>query len=373
MVFSLGDMPLPNLLLDYPGEPYSKYPLDLFVCSDCTLAQLGATVPPEKMFTDYTFLTSCSAPFVKHAEDLVARMVARGAEFLNKNSLVVEIGSNDGYLLQHYKNRGIPVLGIDPAGPPAMNAQILHGITTLQMYFTNELAEKIVAGRGQVEVIHANNVLAHVPDVNDFVKGIKTLLKPEGVAIVEIPNAEYLTFDQIYHEHVFYFTPLSLTRLFERHGLWVTSFEWIETHGGSIRAFVSHAGHLAAEAVPSSLFDWNVFALRADLVRNRLREMLTLLRPYRIAGFGASAKATILLNYIGEAAENIEYIVDETPLKQRKFIPGPGITVMSLESMKDWPPDYLMIFCWNYAEQVMARFPEFKGRFIVPLPSPVIL
>jgi SAM-dependent methyltransferase len=228
MVFSLGDMPLPNLLLDYPGEPYSKYPLDLFVCSDCTLAQLGATVPPEKMFTDYTFLTSCSAPFVKHAEDLVARMVARGAEFLNKNSLVVEIGSNDGYLLQHYKNRGIPVLGIDPAGPPAMNAQILHGITTLQMYFTNELAEKIVAGRGQVEVIHANNVLAHVPDVNDFVKGIKTLLKPEGVAIVEIPNAEYLTFDQIYHEHVFYFTPLSLTRLFERHGLWVTSFEGLD-------------------------------------------------------------------------------------------------------------------------------------------------
>lgn len=364
-VFSLGEVPLANHLLSSPDEPYEKFPLDLWVCEYCTLAQLGELVPPEKMFSDYLYLTSYSPEMVKQAEEIALRMIRRG---LSREPLVIEIGSNDGYLLQHYLRRGIPVLGIDPSYQASMNAQVLHKIPTITKYFTEELAETIVAGAGQADAVHANNVLAHVPDPNGFLRGVKKLLKPDGVAVIEVGYAGFLTVDQIYHEHVCYFSERALMNLAERNGLCVNYLEHIPVHGGSLRAFMGHRGSWQAT---NADVNWSNFAFRAQKAKDALNEMLGGFDEQNVVGFGAAAKTTVLCNYLGETG--IAYVVDDNPLKQGKWIPGTCIPVNAPEFMEESKPDYLLIFTWNYAKQVMERFPRFKGKFILPMPTPVVL
>ncbi len=363
-VFSLGMMPLANHLLSRPDEPFERFPLDLFVCDNCTLAQLGETVPADKMFRDYNYLTSYSPELVKQAEQLVSRIYEE-----RKPKFVVEAGSNDGYLLKHYVKHGVKVLGVDPS-VDAVAAATLHDVSTMFDYFSEKVAKRIVRMRGFADVFHANNVLAHVPDPNDFVRGIKTLLKPDGVAIIEVQYAKTLSLDQIYHEHVFYFSFAPLAVLFNRNGLGIHDAEIIRTHGGSIRLFVKHG---PVTGISGDCIDWHAWALRQEDVRDKLYNILDGLEDWYIAGFGAAAKATMLLNYLGEPSQAIQYVADDSPLKQGKWIPGTKIQVAPPSALKEDKPDYLFLFAWNFCDSIMARFPEFKGRFIIPFPNPRIM
>lgn len=365
LVLSLGDLPLVNQLLDYPTEPFARYPLDLHFCRACSLGQLAEVVAPEKMFEEYTYFTSVNSPMVEQATRLVQQVMGT---LTASPALIVEIGSNDGYLLAGYPH-DIPVLGIDPARGPA-NAAALVGVPTIQAFFTEALAKTLP----KADVIHAHNVLAHVPDLNDFVRGIAAMLKPSGVVIIEVPGfcslLERCEFDTIYQEHVYYFTFQSLKRLFGQYGLQVSRVESIKSHGGSMRLWLSRSVYTqrvrADRLDPTTLAE---FASRAHSTAVQLNATLRLLRAEgkRVWGFGAAAKATVMLNYAGIDSSLIEKIADDTPAKQSKFIPGTGIQIASSSEWLAAQPDYTCIFAWNYADTICNRYASvYSGRFFTP-------
>lgn len=389
---SLGDMPLSDGLLTREDlareEP--RHPLDVAFCPDCTLAQILETVPPEQLFgADYPYFSSFTDALLRHSQ---ANVTARIAERrLDGRSLVVELASNDGYLLQYYRAQGIPVLGIDPAPGPVAAARA-RGIETLQAFFGRDLAAKLAAQGRLADVIHANNVLAHVADTNGFVAGIGTLLKEDGVAVIEVPYVKELIdrgeFDTIYHEHLCYFSVTALTRLFGRHGLSLNRVEPLAIHGGSLRLFVgrreradaSVADHLQAErrAGVDRLEYYAGFSERVGRLRSDLSALLGKLKREgaRIAGYGAAAKGTILLNFAGIGREVLEFVADRNVHKQGRYIPGVRLPIVPPERILEDRPDYLLILPWNFKEEIMEQQAEFArggGRFIVPVPAPAIV
>ena len=368
-IFSLGEMPLANSLLASPDESYPTFPLNLVKCESCTLVQLEETVPPEQLFVDYNYLTSCSPPMVEHAKRLVEEVISR--KTLTEDSYIVEVGSNDGYLLQHYKSTGARVLGIDPSEKAAEIAT-QKGVWTLKGFFNHYMAQGL---NQKADIIHANNVLAHVPDLNDFVAGLAHLLKDDGTLIVEVPYLcsliDKTAFDTIYHEHVYYFSLTALSRLFRRHNLIISDAQEISTHGGSLRLWVTKSG------VPSQnvllLYNqeyysvsgqasgyYRDFSLRVEKCKFDTRKLL---HGKQAVGFGAAAKATIFLNACGLTSSDLAYVVDDTPTKQGKYIPGTGIPIVSSAEWLERQPPFTLILCWNFSHDIAHRYRHsYRGR-----------
>src|SRR6266403_631054 len=338
LVLSLGNTPLANSLIteEQLNQPESTYPLDLAFCPQCSLVQITETVPPEELFREYLYFSSFSDTMLQHAREIVQRTLK--ARRLGAKSLAVEIASNDGYLLQYYKEAGIPVLGIEPAVNVARVAQEERGVRTLTEFCNAETARQLVEQGEQADVIHANNVLAHVADLNGFVEGLGILLREGGVAIIEVPYVKDLIdrceFDTIYHEHLCYFSLTSLDRLCQRHGLLIQDVEHLQIHGGSLRVFVGKDRNQSA-AVRDLLDEeagWGVsypgfyrgFARRVEELKRSLRTFIFDLKnkQQRLAAYGAAAKGSTLLNYFQIGKEALDFVVDRSTYKQGRYMPG---------------------------------------------------
>ncbi|MGQ0569470.1 MAG: methyltransferase domain-containing protein [Armatimonadota bacterium] len=393
MVFSLGAMPLANALLS-PEElhqPEPRYPLDLVFCGHCTLVQITETVPPEQLFGHYLYFSSYSDTMVQHARDLAARLIE--SRDLNAGSLVVELGSNDGYLLQHFVARAIPVLGIEPARNVARVASE-RGIPTLPRFFGEQLAQDFKTQGRSADVIIANNVLAHVADLNGVVRGVGALLKDHGVAVIEVPYVKDILdryeFDTIYHEHLCYFSLTALQRLFERHAMMLADVERISIHGGSLRLFVAPRGSVgASDAVERLLQEeqaWGVgrlesyadLGVRAGRVRQMLRSLLESLKGegMRLAAYGAAAKGTVLLNYCGIDNGLLDFVVDRSPHKQGRYVPGVRIPIYAPARLLEEMPTYTLLLAWNVADEILEQQAEYRrrgGHFIVPIPHVAVV
>ena len=392
----LGMSPISNAMRhpDQAGEAERFYPLKTFVCGVCKLVQIQDVESREAHFHgDYTYFSSFSASWLAHAEAYVAMMVDRFG--VTPSAQVVEVASNDGYLLQYFRQRGVPVLGVDPAANCAEAAMNERGVPTHVGFFGADLAAQLVAEGKAADVTAANNVLAHVPDINDFVEGFRILLKPQGVATFEFPHLLRLIeanyFDTIYHEHYSYLSLLAVERLFERHGLYVFDIEELTTHGGSLRVFAGHAGAhgppsdrveaFRAKEERAGLDDLAAYADFAEKVRATKRALLKLMIDLKdqgasIVAYGAPAKGNTLLNYCGVRGDFIDYAVDANPHKQGLMLPGTGIPVFAPDQIFRTRPDYVLILPWNLKDEIigqMERIREWGGRFILPLPEPIIL
>ena len=388
-ILSLGRTPLANALVepDALGTPEATYPLDVVFCRTCTLVQLTLSVPPERLFRDYAYFSSFSDALVGHAGRLVARVIAERG--LGAESLVAEVASNDGYLLQHYVTAGVPVLGIEPAENIARVARD-KGIETIAEFFGRDLARTIRASGRTADVIHANNVLAHVPDLTGFVAGFRELLAPAGVVIVEAPYVrdmiDHCEFDTIYHEHLCYFSLTALDRLFRAEGLTIWDVERVPIHGGSLRIFASPTkAELVPRASVAELLEaeraWGVttdatyasFASDVETVRRDLVSLIDRLRAegHRVAAYGAAAKGATLLNYAGIGADRIDFVADRNTYKQGRFMPGARIPIVAPSALVERAPDYTVLLTWNFADEIFAQQAEYRargGKFIVPVP-----
>jgi SAM-dependent methyltransferase len=392
-VLSLGEQPLANALLEEAqlGGVEQRYPLELAFCAGCALAQITVSIPPEELFTDYPYFSSYADAVTSSAEMLAHRVM--DLRRLGGDSLVMEVASNDGYLLKHYVKAGIPVLGIDPARNVVADAEAA-GVPTLTAFFGHDVAEQLRREGRRADVLHANNVLAHVPDVNGVISGISRVLADDGVAIVETPYVRDLVnkleFDTIYHEHLFYYSLTSFRSVLNRHGLEVVDVERIPIHGGSLRVYAALSGTAAiAPAVEQLLAEesglgmseinyFQGFAARVKELCAKLVEMLDALVAdgARVAAYGAAAKGTVLLNAAGVDACSIEFVADRNPHKQGHYMPGVHVPIVAPEAITDRMPDYLLVLAWNFAEEVMAQQSEYAargGRFIFPVPEPTIV
>lgn len=384
-VLDLGSTPLANALLkaDQLQDVEQVYPLKLVRCSSCSLLQITENVPAEQLFAHYFYLSSFSDAFLAHCQELADRMVTERA--LNASSLVIDIASNDGYLLQFYQNKQIPVLGIEPAQNVAKIAEE-KGIPTKNVFFTNEEAIKI--GK-KADVVHAHNVMPHVADQRDFAAGIATLLKPTGIAVIEfaygIDTIDHTEFDQIYHEHMCYFSLTAFQRLCAQFGLAVHRVEHIAMHGGSLRVFLVHSGSGFSDDTVVAMLEqeqrWGVdtsapyqaFAERTHELKQNLMTLLKELKGQgkRIAVYGASAKGATLMNYFGIDTSLVEYIVDRSTVKQGFYAPGTHLQIEPVEKLLTDKPDYVLLLTWNFAEEVLSQQKEYRdggGKFIVPIP-----
>lgn len=386
-ILNLGTTPLANALLTEAQLRNSEpcFPLELRFCARCSLVQITEKVPPEQLFSDYAYFSSFSDTIVAEAKKLAARLV--GERALGTDSLVIEVASNDGYLLQHYRDAGVPVLGIEPAGNIAKVAND-RGIRTRCEFFGRTLADRLAAEGLRADVLHANNVLAHVPDLNGFVSGIARVLKPGGVAVIEAPYLrdliEKCEFDTIYHEHLCYFSVSALEPLFRRHGLGLANVERIAVHGGSLRMFASPgaetglaARKLMEEECSAGMLEhayYAGFAARVDRLRGELRALLARLKGQgkRVAAYGASAKGSTLLNYFGIGAKELDYVVDRSTEKQGRYTPGTHLRILPPSHLLQDRPDYLLLLTWNFFDEIVAQQAEYRargGRFIVPIPE----
>jgi SAM-dependent methyltransferase len=385
----LGRTPLANALPrpEELGRPEPTFPLEVALCASCALVQITETVPPETLFGEYLYFSSFSTTMLDHARSLAARFVPERK--LDGGSLVVEVASNDGYLLQWYAKAGIPVLGIEPARNVAKVA-VERGIPTECAFFGREVAARLAGDGRRADVIHAHNVLAHVSDLNGFVAGMKALLKPEGVAVVEAPYLkdllDRLEFDTIYHEHLYYFSVTALVPLLARHGLVLENVERIPIHGGSLRLFVGHAeARRQGKAVDPLLEDerrWGVadlesyrtFARRIDALRRDLLSLLDRLKGggKRVAAYGASAKGSTLVNTFGIGTDRLAFVADRSTYKQGRVMPGVHVPIVPAERLLEEQPDYVLLLTWNFADEILDQQAEYRrrgGKFIIPVPE----
>lgn len=369
------------------GENF--YPLHVHVCDRCWLVQLREYVAPEVIFSrEYPYFSSYSDSWVEHARTYVDHMVRDFG--LDGGSFVVELASNDGYLLQHVKAAGIRCLGVEPTASTAA-AALARGIPTVQAFFGLERARQIVADSGQADVVAGNNVLAHVPGLNDFVAGIAALLKPAGVGTFEFPHLMRLMennqFDTIYHEHFSYFSFFTISAVFAHHGLEVFDVRELPTHGGSIRVYVQPAqgrprpitprvGELKAREVAAgltSLAPYQAFQARVHATKRDLLGFLINARNAgkRIAGYGAPGKGNTLLNYCGIGTDFVDFTVDRSPAKQGTWTPGSRIPILAPEEILKRRPDYVLILPWNLREEIVSKMGavrDWGGKFVVPIP-----
>jgi SAM-dependent methyltransferase len=390
----LGMSPLANSYVpfDQAGNAEKIYPLKVWICSECLLAQLEEFEPPEEIFSDYLYFSSYSTSWVEHARRYAEMMIGRFG--LNSASRVVEIASNDGYLLQHFKAAGIRVLGIEPAANVAAVARETHGIHNVVKFFGIETARQLVADGQQADLLLGNNVLAHVPDINDFVGGLRIALKPEGVITFEFPHLQRLLelnqFDTIYHEHFCYLSFHAVEKIFARHGLVLFDVEELPTHGGSLRIFGRHAEcERPATAVTSRASEMLAIERAAGLTRMETYESFgTRIRAVKrgllefllsasaagksVVGYGAAAKGVTLLNYCGVGADLLDYVVDRSPHKQNHFLPGVRIPIYPPERIAETRPDYILILPWNLRDEIigeLAHVREWGCRFVTPVPQ----
>jgi SAM-dependent methyltransferase len=372
------------------GKPEKRYPLKAMLCSGCSLVQITETVPPEELFGDkYIYFSSFSDQLLEHSRKNVEAICA--SRDLGENSLVVELASNDGYLLQYYDKQGIPVLGIDPA-PNQAKAANDKGIETLCEFFGQDLADKLRSEGRMADVVHANNVLAHVADTNGFVQGIATILKDDGVAVFEFPYLrdliQHCEFDTIYHEHLCYFSVHALVNLFERHGLSLNDLKHLDIHGGSLRIFVGKkkdvqpviTEYLEREKKEgmTSLDYYRDFADRVANIKKGLLEIIETAKKEgkSLAGYGAAAKGTILLNYVGIGPSHLDFIVDRNTHKHGRYMPGVEIPITKPEVLLEKMPDMTLLLPWNFKDEILAQQSEYRdkgGKFIIPIPEPTVV
>jgi len=368
-------------------EPF--FPLHVYVCERCFLVQLEEYVSPVEIFTEYAYFSSYSDSWLQHVKNYTDMMIERFG--INPHSHVVELASNDGYLLQYFVQKGIPVLGVEPAANVA-KAAIEKGVPTLIKFFGEKLALELANEGKYADLLIGNNVLAQVPDLNGFVKGMKVLLKPNGIITIEFPHLMQLVdgnqFDTIYHEHFSYFSFITVESVFAAHGLTIFDVEELSTHGGSLRIYARHTEDTSKSVSKrvtglkdkektvgiTHLEYYNSFAEKVRETKRKLLEFLVRIKQEgkSIVGYGAPGKGNTLLNYCGIRTDFIDYTVDRNPYKQGKFTPGTHIPIYHPDRIKETHPDYVLILPWNLKEEIMdqlAYIREWEGKFIVPIPA----
>jgi len=391
---NLGQSPLANSYIkesDFENE--NIYPLCVYLCENCFLVQLEEIQSPEQIFSDYAYFSSFSSSWLDHAQKYVEMITKRFS--LNNHSLVIEIASNDGYLLQNFVKKNIPVLGIEPAENIA-KAAIEKNIPTKVEFFDSKLAKELTKDGKYADLIIGNNVLAHVPCLNDFIVGLKILLKPNGVITLEFPHLLQLMqnnqFDTIYHEHFSYFSLITVKKIFEYHGLKIFNVEELSTHGGSLRLFITHFENTSfSESLNINLiiekekrfgltkidtyenFSKDIIQIKTDLI-NFIENAKN--NSKKIVCYGAPAKGNTLLNYCGLSKTLIDYTVDKNPAKQNLFLPGTHIPIFSPEKIKETKPDFILVLPWNLKDEIISELNYVKSwgcQFIIPIPEVTVL
>ena len=388
----LGEAPPSNSFLNVAqlDKPESYYPLKIFVCSNCFLVQVDEYKKANEIFdSEYAYFSSYSTSWLAHAKSYTEKMVDRFG--ISNNSLVVEIASNDGYLLQYFQEKQIPVLGIEPTECTAKVARE-KGIESITEFFGADFAKKLVLENRKADLLLGNNVLAHVPDINDFVKGLKIALKKEGVITMEFPHLVKLIennqFDTIYHEHFSYFSFTTVSRIFEAHGLVMFDVDEIPTHGGSLRIYAGHkedtsksisdkVGELLERENSIGISDLNYYKGFGEKVSRIKMDLLQFLAEQKknnkkVAAYGAAAKGNTLLNYCGISNDVIRFVVDASPYKQGKFLPGSHIPILKEEIIREEKPEFILILPWNIKEEIINQLSyirEWGGQFVISIPE----